>query len=306
MKAFDISTFFLQQMSADDNMSPAIAATRALMESLRLDDSTTLQEFIAKMKEARESLSKTDVSVVSVSSGCELFLRFITLSHLELEQAADFASCREILLRRGEEYVNTMQESRKRILRSSTNLIKTGMVILTHSRSRNVLAVMKEAAKNGKQFTVYVTESRPDCSGQRMAEDLRSCGIPCTVILDSAVGYMVERVNAVMLGAEGVCENGGIISKIGTCTVATFAHMKNKPVYILVESFKFIRIIPLNNSSLPKSYLHCASILNSGKDLGCEHPLVDYTHPDNITLLYTDLGVLPTSAVTEHLIKLYT
>lgn len=58
-----------------------------------------------------------------------------------------------------------MQESRKRILRSSTNLIKDGMVILTHARSRNVLAVMKEAAKNGKQFTVYVTESRPDCSG---------------------------------------------------------------------------------------------------------------------------------------------
>lgn len=40
-----------------------------------------------KMKVARETLSRTDVSVVSVSSGCELFMRFITLSHLELEQA---------------------------------------------------------------------------------------------------------------------------------------------------------------------------------------------------------------------------
>lgn len=40
-----------------------------------------------KMKVAREALSRTDVSVVSVSSGCELFMRFITLSHLELEQA---------------------------------------------------------------------------------------------------------------------------------------------------------------------------------------------------------------------------
>lgn len=42
----DISTFFLQQLTEDDDLSPAIAATKALMVSLRLDDSTTLQELI--------------------------------------------------------------------------------------------------------------------------------------------------------------------------------------------------------------------------------------------------------------------
>lgn len=77
----------------------------------------------------------------------------------------DFASCREILLRRGEDFVSSMQESRKKILRSSHNLIKDGMVILTHSKSRNVLAVMAEAARQGRQFKVFVTESQPDCSG---------------------------------------------------------------------------------------------------------------------------------------------
>ncbi|KAK8735121.1 hypothetical protein OTU49_005504 [Cherax quadricarinatus] len=287
-------------------MSPAIAAMKALMESLRQDDSTTLQEFIEKMKDAREALSDTDVSVVSVSSGCELFMRFITLKHLELEQAADFASCREILLRRGEDFIKSMEENRKKILRSSNTLIKDGMTILTHSRSRNVLAVMTEAAKQGRQFDVFVTESQPDCSGCRMADELKAAGIPCIVILDSAVGYVMERVTAVMLGAEGVCENGGILNKIGSCTVATLAHLKNKPVYVMVESYKFIRTIPLNNSSLPKKYLHRASVLKSDRDLKSAHPLVDYTPPQNLTLLYTDLGVLPTSAVTEHLIKLYT
>ena len=51
---------------------------------------------------------------------------------------------------------------------------------------------------------------------ERMAKDLHAVGIPCTVILDAAVGYIMERVNAVMLGAEGVCENGGIINKVST------------------------------------------------------------------------------------------
>ena len=40
------------------------------------------------MRSARESLTKTDVSVVSVSSGAELFMRFITLNHQALEQAS--------------------------------------------------------------------------------------------------------------------------------------------------------------------------------------------------------------------------
>lgn len=47
-----------------------------------------------------------------------------------------------------------------------------------------------------------------------MAEDLRAASIPCTVILDAAVGYVMEQVTMVMLGAEGVCENGGIINKV--------------------------------------------------------------------------------------------
>ena len=35
------------------------------------------------------------------------------------------------------------------------------------------------------------------------------------------------------------------------------------------------------------------------------HPVVDYTPPSYITLLFTDLGVLTPSAVSDELIKLY-
>ena len=35
------------------------------------------------------------------------------------------------------------------------------------------------------------------------------------------------------------------------------------------------------------------------------HPIIDYTPPCYITLLFTDLGVLTPSAVSDELIKLY-
>lgn len=47
-----------------------------------------------------------------------------------------------------------------------------------------------------------------------MYQSLTKLGISCTVILDSAVGYVMERVDMVMVGAEGVAESGGVINKV--------------------------------------------------------------------------------------------
>ncbi len=48
-----------------------------------------------------------------------------------------------------------------------------------------------------------------------------------------------------------------------------------------------------------------AAELKSKKDLNEVHPLIDYTPPVYITLLFTDLGVLTPSAISDELIKLY-
>lgn len=45
-------------------------------------------------------------------------------------------------------------------------------------------------------------------------EYLREAGIPCRAVLDSAVGYIMDKVDMVFVGAEGVVENGGVINKV--------------------------------------------------------------------------------------------
>lgn len=47
--------------------------------------------------------------------------------------------------------------------------------------------------KQGKQFSVIVTEGRPDETGLTMARVLEEMRVPTTVVLDSAVGYVMER-----------------------------------------------------------------------------------------------------------------
>lgn len=61
-----------------------------------------------------------------------------------------------------------------------------------------------------------------------MYEELTKLDIPTVVILDSAVGYIMEKVDLVLVGAEGVVESGGIINKV--CILVTKAN-----VYIFIH-----------------------------------------------------------------------
>lgn len=82
---------------------------------------------------------------------------------------------------------------------------------------------------------VYVTEARPRGLGVKTAEALTAAGIPCTVILDSAVSYVMEKVDFVLVGSEAVVESGGLINAIGSLNIAIIAKAANKPFYALAE-----------------------------------------------------------------------
>lgn len=57
--------------------------------------------------------------------------------------------------------------------------------------------------------------------------------------------------------------------------------------------------------SPPPPLQYKADTLKTVHNLSEEHPMIDYTPPSLITLLFTDLGVLTPSAVSDELIKLY-
>ncbi|KAA0716274.1 Translation initiation factor eIF-2B subunit alpha eIF-2B GDP-GTP exchange factor subunit alpha [Triplophysa tibetana] len=242
------------------------------------------------MTQAIHRLQETDSSV-AVSSGGELFLRFISLTSLE---HPDLSRCKNVMIERGELFLKKISLSREKVAKLCHTFIKDGAKILTHSSSRVVLKVLENAAADNKRFTVKL-----------MAEKLRKLNIPVTIVLDAAVGYIMEKVDLVIVGAEGVVESGGVINKIGTYQMAVCSKAHNKPFYVVAESFKFVRLFPLNQQDVPDRFKYKADVLKTAQDLNQEHPMIDYTPPSLITLLFTDLGVLTPSAVSDELIKLY-
>ncbi|NWV46715.1 EI2BA factor, partial [Daphoenositta chrysoptera] len=303
----DLIETFRAQLRDDPDVASAVAAIRALLGFLKQDRGETIQGLRNSLRGAIDTLSRVDSSV-AVSSGGELFLRFISLTSLEY---SDYSKCKEIMIERGEIFLTKVSLSRNKIAKLCHPFIRDGARILTHAYSRVVLRVLEAAVESKKRFSVYVTESQPDQAGQvfinlqTMAEALRKLNIPVTVILDAAVGYIMEKVDLVLVGAEGVVESGGIINKIGTNQIAVCAKAQNKPFYVVAESFKFVRLFPLNQQDVPDRFKYKADTLETGQNLTEEHPWIDYTSPSLITLLFTDLGVLTPSAVSDELIKLY-
>ncbi|NXN15625.1 EI2BA factor, partial [Indicator maculatus] len=303
----DLIETFRAQLRDDPDVASAVAAIRALLGFLKQDRGETIQGLRSSLRAAIDTLSRVDSSV-AVSSGGELFLRFISLTSLEY---SDYSKCKEIMIERGEIFLRKVSLSRNKIAKLCHPFIRDDARILTHAYSRVVLRVLEAAIESKKRFSVYVTESQPDQAGQvlidvqKMAKALRKLNIPVTVILDAAVGYIMEKVDLVLVGAEGVVESGGIINKIGTNQIAVCAKAQNKPFYVVAESFKFVRLFPLNQQDVPDKFKYKADTLKTSQNLTEEHPWIDYTSPSLITLLFTDLGVLTPSAVSDELIKLY-
>lgn len=89
----------------------------------------------------------------------------------------------------------------------------------------------------------------PSCAGDphlgehsiKTYEALTAAGIPCTVILDSAVAYAIDKVDYVIVGSEAVVESGGLINAVGSNQIAIIAAAANKPLYALAERCVFGR-----------------------------------------------------------------
>jgi translation initiation factor eIF-2B subunit alpha len=75
------------------------------------------------------------------------------------------------------------------------------------------------------------------CYSVRTYEALRAAGIPCALILDSAVAYVMDKIDLVLVGSEAVVESGGLINAVGSYQMSIVAKAANKPVYALAERY---------------------------------------------------------------------
>ena len=88
----------------------------------------------------------------------------------------------------------------------------------------------------GKEFSVIATETRPYLQGARLtAWELAQAGVSVSLIPDCAVAQVMAQgeVNAVIVGADRVAQNGDVINKVGTYPIARMAEEYGVPFHAL-------------------------------------------------------------------------
>ncbi|XP_068662360.1 uncharacterized protein [Aristolochia californica] len=301
-KAFSVIEEFNYWRKKPD-LAEAVAAIMALAAVTRCSEAMTMMELEIELKKASDTLKSWDTTSISLSAGCDLFMRYVTrTSALEYE---NFSAAKSRLIERGEKFGEISLKARRTIAMLSQDFIFDGCTILVHGYSRVVLEVLKTAAVSGKNFKVCCTEGRPDRTGLRFSKEMATLALPVKLLIDSAVAYTMDEIDMVFVGADGVVESGGIINMMGTYQIALVAHSMNKPVYVAAESYKFARLYPLDQKDLAPALRPIDFGVPIPSKVEVEKSARDYTPPQYLTLLFTDLGVLTPSVVSDELIQLY-
>jgi translation initiation factor eIF-2B subunit alpha len=137
-------------------------------------------------------------------------------------------------------------ESKTLIQQHSINVVRDGMTIMIHGHSECVLHVLKAARDRGIRIQVISTKCQHNKDEGLLVKDF--CDehqIPCKLVSDAAMALCMDKIDCVFVGAEAVLENGGIVNKVGTFTLALCAKQFNKPFYVFAESLKFMKRFPL-------------------------------------------------------------
>jgi len=371
----EIMEQFATYRRAHTETAVAVAVIRTLTAVVETSTELTMMGLESDLKAAGEVLSGSQHASISLRAACELFMRYVSKANYDMP---DFEQCKSVLIQRGVKFAELSLAARARIAALGAGFVRNGGTVLVHGKSRCVEGILRRAAEHGKRFHVLVTEGRPGCPGREAAESLaRQTGMHVTVIVDAAAAHFMQEVSVVMVGAEGVVENGGTVNLVGTLGVALAAKAFGVPVYAAAESYKFARLYPLtqadvrdaawssaggppspsSSTSASASAPSASALSVAGRNGGVlefrvrhpewsvlraddaqggsgggggakgggsdpfggplaglgtlspgvatANPKVDYTPPELITLLITDLGVLTSSAVSDELIKLY-
>ncbi len=188
---------------------------------------------------------------------------------------------------------------------------KSEYFILTHCNTGSLataglgtaLGVIKLLAMQRKKVQVYATETRPYLQGSRLtAWELNKCGIPVTLIPDSAAAFLMQtkKLDAVFVGADRIVANGDTANKVGTYALALAAKAHAVPFYVVapntsvdvtLETGKEIEI----EERTPLELTHFNGLQIAPEEIGFFNPSFDITPGSLVTAFITDKGVLSPS-----------
>ncbi|CAJ2513788.1 Uu.00g019070.m01.CDS01 [Anthostomella pinea] len=320
MENFDIVKTYNRLLADDPELTMPVAAIEALIEALGASSAMTVFETMDLVKTQSEKLRAAFANPVALSHGTNLFQQYLVMSLKQPGEAAsnrNFEVVRQHLMRNGRLFAARAKEAREKIASVGRQYIHDNTTILTHGGSRVVGTLLGRAAENlpgdpKRRFKViYVVNDARRTESNRVVAALRARGVPVATIDDSAVAYCMPKADMVLVGAEAVMADGGVVSRLGTYSIAVLARAHHKDFFVAAEQHKIGKTFPLGqfDAGFEQNLLdfHASKAQEGGGAHEAPAPVadpVDYTPPEYIEAFFADHGVKAPSAIAKEVIDM--
>lgn len=224
----------IREMETQSSSVVAARAAEALLELLEREY-RTVEEFSHDLERNSKILKGANRSHAPLHTTQRRIVTSVAAVDPETVPAA-----KEALQDAVEDVVTEIEESKEGAATRAASLIEDGDTVLTHSNSSTATRALEYASQSGTEFTLYVTETRPNFFGRVTARQFAPHEtVDVRMIVDSAVGTVLPDCDRVVVGMN--CLIGGVIyNRVGTYPIAATAADVDVPVTVVGSSSKFI------------------------------------------------------------------
>ncbi|MHA1266000.1 MAG: S-methyl-5-thioribose-1-phosphate isomerase [Candidatus Helarchaeota archaeon] len=194
---------------------------------------TELEPYMFKAKEILFSARDTEPALMNC---IKLIIKKIENSDFNSE-----SDLKELIKDQAELYFEQMKNAKLKIGAIGARRILNGMIIMTHCHSSAAEQILIQAHKENKDFQVICTETRPKMQGRITAKILTEAGIPVTMVVDSAMRWVLKNkaVDMVITGADAITSEGTVLNKIGSRLLALAAAESHVAYYVATPLLKY-------------------------------------------------------------------
>jgi ribose 1,5-bisphosphate isomerase len=241
-----------------------------------------IQDIAQKIKTARP----TEIELGSIIN--------LALLKISQNEAEDVGNLKEYALKVCDQLIQENEQALSRLIENGAKQIHDGDRILTHCHSRTVVGIFREAKKQGKDFMVFVTETRPLKQGLITAKDLLASNIKIVYGVDSDMGFLMKKCTKVLVGCDAILPDGSIVNKIGTLPMAIVAKAFGKPFIVAGLTSKLTHKVEIEERDP-----HEVEDLRKLKGVKVINPAFDVTPGDYVDFIITEKGIFKPHDVFE-------
>ena len=218
----------LKIQSAENIAKHAVLALKDYSDHI---DAITKTRFLDELEKAKKTLFQTRTTEPCMRNALNFITHDLDASSLnKLQKKLDL---------RIKQALTHLDSAETNIAKIGARKIKNKQIVFTHCHSSAVMAILKKAKNQNKNFEVHNTETRPKFQGRITALELNKQNIPVTHYVDSAARLAIKKADIMIIGCDAIDSEGKCYNKIGSEMFAEIANKFDIPVYVATDSWKF-------------------------------------------------------------------